>query len=586
MIIKSISIKNFKSFGNNTQTVFFSTSTGELILLSGENGAGKSSLQQSIDFSLFGIVRGKSGKKVKQSILPNRINKNLETNINFINNSSNDICIQRGLEPTLNKLIINNSDDKKVAKSYTKEDLIGFDYDTYKNFISMSVSDFANFIDLNQEDKRNIINRIFNLKDLDNYLSLCNAKIKQYNDEIVKYSTIIQTNTQTIESLNRNIVSIQNVDLYDKERELSKLEEEKESKRDPYISLKKKIESYQPIMIELDAKLLELNEQKNINNNKIIEIRIEIKSLNDKIRIYKSGSCPTCNSDLKDHNHLNILTEIISKSEELTNQYTKLESKNTKLTLKINKISTERNNILKEKSTTTTDYNNIIYDLKNISKKISELKEYNNSNENISIIELSKNIKDLKNKNTENKNKIDKLNNEIKIYDELKLVFSNNGIRKNIIRNITKPLNIHLKDMLIDLKSPYNIKIDDDFNVNIYERFLLNVDPESLSVGESKKVNIAIALSYLKLILKYRKLNIIFLDEVFSSMEPEHVELALKVLKDLTKEFNLNIIILDPNVYFRDSSSFGYNYFDRIIKITKNLNFSTINEESIKNVVK
>lgn len=580
MIIKSISLKNFKSFGNNTQTLSFNTNIGELILLSGENGAGKSSLQQSIDFSLFGIVRGKSGKKVKQSILPNRINKNLETNINFINNSSNDICIQRGLEPTLNKLIINNSDDKKVAKSYTKEDLIGFDYNTYKNFISMSVSDFANFIDLNQEDKRNIINRIFNLKDLDNYLSLCNAKIKQYNDEIVKYSTIIQTNTQTIESLNRNIVSIQNVDLYDKERELSKLEEEKESKRDPYISLKKKIESYQPIMIKLDAKLLELNEQKNINNNKIIEIRIEIKSLNDKIRIYKSGSCPTCNSDLKDHNHLNILTEIISKSEELTNQYTKLESKNTKLTLKINKISTERNNILKEKSTTTTDYNNIIYDLKNISKKISFLKEKSKLNDNISVTELTKNITDLEIKNFENINKIDKLNNEIKIYDELKLVFSNNGIRKNIIRNITKPLNVYITDILVDLKSPYNIKIDDDFNVNIYERLSLSVDPESLSVGESKKINIAIALSYLKLILKYKKLNIIFLDEVFSSMEPEHVELALKVLKNLTKEFNLNIIILDPNVYFRDSSSFGYSYFDRIIKITKKLNFSTINEET------
>lgn len=333
-------------------------------------------------------------------------------------------------------------------------------------------------------------------------------------------------------------------------------------------------------MIELDAKLLELNEQKNINNNKIIEIRIEIKSLNDKIRIYKSGSCPTCNSDLKDHNHLNILTEIISKSEELTNQYTKLESKNTKLTLKINKISTERNNILKEKSTTTTDYNNIIYDLKNISKKISFLKEKSKLNDNISVTELTKNITDLEIKNFENINKIDKLNNEIKIYDELKLVFSNNGIRKNIIRNITKPLNVYITDILVDLKSPYNIKIDDDFNVNIYERLSLSVDPESLSVGESKKINIAIALSYLKLILKYRKLNIIFLDEVFSSMEPEHVELALKVLKDLTKEFNLNIIILDPNVYFRDSSSFGYSYFDRIIKITKKLNFSTINEET------
>lgn len=515
MIIKSISIKNFKSFGNNTQTLSFSTNIGELILLSGKNGAGKSSLQQSIDFSLFGIVRGKSGKKVKQSILPNRVNKNLETSINFINNSSDDICIRRGLEPTFNKLEINNSEHKKIAKSYTKEDLIGFDYDTYKNFISMSVSDFANFIDLSQEDKRIIINRIFNLKDLDNYLSLCNAKIKQYNDEIVKFTNIIETNTQTIESLNKNIISIQNVNLYDNEKELSKLEEEKESKREPYISLKKKIDSYQNIIEELDIALLELNEQKNTNNNEIIEIRIEIKSLTEKIKIYKSGSCPNCNSNLNDHNHLNILNNIVSKSEELTNQYTQLESKNNELLLKINELTTERNNLQKEKISTTTDFNNIVYDLKNISKKISSLKEKSNSNENISIIELSKNIKDLEIKNLENITKIEKLNDNIKTYDELKIVFSNNGIRKNIIRNITKPINVYITDILADLKSPYSIKIDDDFNVNIYERLSLSVDPESLSVGESKKVNIAIALSYLKLILKYRKLNIIFLDEVF-----------------------------------------------------------------------
>jgi DNA repair exonuclease SbcCD ATPase subunit len=97
-------------------------------------------------------------------------------------------------------------------------------------------------------------------------------------------------------------------------------------------------------------------------------------------------------------------------------------------------------------------------------------------------------------------------------------------------------------------------------------------------MGESKKINIAIALSYLKLILKFRKLNILFLDEVFSSMEPENVEYALKILKKFSKEFNLNIIILDPKVYFTDDSNFGYNYFDRILKISKKMSFSIIEE--------
>ena len=77
MIIKSISLKNFKSFGNNKQTINFNTTNGDLILISGKNGHGKSSFQQSLDFCSFGIVRGKSGKRVPQSILPNRINKNL-----------------------------------------------------------------------------------------------------------------------------------------------------------------------------------------------------------------------------------------------------------------------------------------------------------------------------------------------------------------------------------------------------------------------------------------------------------------------------------------------------------------------------
>jgi len=41
MIIKTISLKNFKSFGNNKQTLTFNTTTGDLILLSGQNGGGK-----------------------------------------------------------------------------------------------------------------------------------------------------------------------------------------------------------------------------------------------------------------------------------------------------------------------------------------------------------------------------------------------------------------------------------------------------------------------------------------------------------------------------------------------------------------
>lgn len=579
MIIKSISLKNFKSFGNNKQTINFNTTNGDLILISGKNGHGKSSFQQSLDFCSFGIVRGKSGKRVPQSILPNRINKNLETEIEFINNLSDTIKIQRNLEPTSAKIFINDLDETKKFKNLKKEDrdkIIGFDFETYKSFISMSVSDFANFIDLTPEEKRNIINKLFNLQDLDNYLTLSNGLIKQQNEDKLKYETIIQTNSQTIKTLNQNIITIQRSGILDNEKEIEKLELHRNSLKQPGIKCKKDIEVLDSKLIELEKERQDFDNQKNIIFNELLEIKVEVKNIEEKIRIYSSGICPLCNTNLLDDTHMHDLSDLNSTQSDLSYKYNELEEKNNNILLKLTQISNQKNSIFKQKSEITTKYNNLVYELKSTTEKISKLKETKND---ISVDELIKNIDELTKKNIDNDIKINEINSNIQIYEELKTVFSNKGVRKSIIKNIVKPINVYLKDILDELKSTYSIKIDEEFNVNIFERLTIDVHPESLSMGESKKINIAIALSYLKLILKFRKLNILFLDEVFSSMEPENVEFTLKVLKDFTREFKLNIIILDPKVYFTDTSNFGFNYFDRIIRINKKMSFSTIEED-------
>lgn len=582
MIIKSISLKNFKSFGNNKQSLTFNTTKGDLILISGQNGHGKSSFQQSLDFTTFGIVRGKNGKRVPQSILPNRINKNLETEIEFINNQSDTVKIIRCLEPTSAKVFINDIDETKKFKNYKKEErdrVIGFDYETYKSFISLSVSDFANFIDLSPEDKRNIINKLFNLQDLDNYLSLSNGLIKQQNDEKVKYETIIETNNQTIDTLNQNIITIKRSGAIDTQQEIERLETLKNSKRDPYIKLKKDLIEFDEKFKNIEKQRQDLENQRNIIHNDIIEIKVEIKNLEEKLKVYNSGVCPVCNTSLKDESHLHDLSDIKSKYREYKEKFNNLDNSKNDLILKLTQISNQKDSLLKQKSSSNTQLNNLSYELKTITSKIASLKEEKKND--TSIDELTKNIEELKLKNTQNTNKINEINNNIQVYNELKEIFSQNGIRKSIISNIVKPINVYLKEILDSMNSPYNIKIKEDFDVIIYERLTNEVHPESLSMGESKKINIAIALSYLKLILKFRKLNILFLDEVFSSMEPENVEYALKVLKEFTREFNLNIIILDPKVYFTDNSEFGFNYFDRVVKIYKKMSFSTIEEVHI-----
>lgn len=61
MIISEIGMRNFKSFGNNEQVLKLNTESGELILLVGENGAGKCVLDSTeidveIDFDSMDIT--------------------------------------------------------------------------------------------------------------------------------------------------------------------------------------------------------------------------------------------------------------------------------------------------------------------------------------------------------------------------------------------------------------------------------------------------------------------------------------------------------------------------------------------------
>ena len=62
MIIKELIIRGFKSFGNNEQKIVLNDKKGELILLYGENGDGKSNLISSFEYTLYGKCRGRTKK--------------------------------------------------------------------------------------------------------------------------------------------------------------------------------------------------------------------------------------------------------------------------------------------------------------------------------------------------------------------------------------------------------------------------------------------------------------------------------------------------------------------------------------------
>ena len=68
--------------------------------------------------------------------------------------------------------------------------------------------------------------------------------------------------------------------------------------------------------------------------------------------------------------------------------------------------------------------------------------------------------------------------------------------------------------------------------------------------------------------MKYPYMNMLFLDEIFSSIDGDGQYHILKILREIVKEYNMNIFVISHY-------PLSYTEFDYTIEITKNNGFST-----------
>ena len=462
MKINKIQFKNIKSFGNRLEEISLSD-TGELILLTGKNGVGKSTIQEVIDLTIFGQIRGKNTKKIPLKHIPNRFNKTLFTKVNFNNFNNEVIDIERKLNPAELKITKDNIDITNDFKKYTeeeKEKLLDFNYLTFKSFISLSMNDFLNFINLSNEQKKLLLNKLFNLELIDQYYAITkelkNQKIKELNNK----RNIIDINKQTILEY-KDIIN--NIKLFEKQNSNDKkklLKEEYELKLSKYKSLKTKLDELnsQISELELQIELLE-NTNKNLDTENI-QRRTELNSINEKIKLYDNDKCPYCESDL--HNNKDTILKVLVESQkdmlELINKNIKLVNYNKDNILELSK---DRNKLSNERSIKNNERILLNNDISNIKEEYIKLK---NEKETLSLKEINEKGKILVEKNKELLNDTIEINKEIISYNNLLEIFDDNGIRKNIIENVIVPINKNLKEFINKINFEYNVELNNNFD--------------------------------------------------------------------------------------------------------------------------
>lgn len=561
MIIEEIGIRGYKSFGNNEQKVKFNTETGELILLVGQNGAGKSSLLESVEYVFFGKVKsGKTKKWNKLSTLPNRINGEMLNRIKF-KSKGTEVEVKRGINPNILELYENGVLNDRAGKSNLDskiEDYVGMDIETFKSFISMSINDFKNFLSLTNEEKQLLLDKLFNLEVINILNSILKDLVKNNKIRMASLDSEIRTLNESIQSIQNSIEKAVEKEKQNTQSEIDKIKSDMSSRKGEYEQLKDKVQKVKDKEKELQDELE--NEKK-----QYIILQTEIKSVERDISLYDSGKCPTCATPFDSEHFLSLRQTLVDKKSGLIELKNELENNIKNLKEKQQKLLSISENVNKS-------FNDITYYLKNCKLQIEKLeskkiKEDGKASENVN--EFYKTIDNLEDKKVISSDNLSLTKEKEFYYKELSKVFSEDGVKKSIISGIIKPINHFISENIKKMNLNFEVSLDETFTAEIRQLGSV-IDSESLSTGEHKLANICILISYLMLIKTKKYINILFLDEVFSSVDLENIQKILNLLKSFAHDYKVNIFVVHHAVLNNEM-------FDRIIKINKEI-FSTIEE--------
>ncbi len=578
MLISELGIRGFKSYGNNEQILKLNTEKGELILLVGNNGAGKSSLLDSFDYTLYGKVRGRKKRWATLSTLPNRINGELLNRIKFVS-SGTEVEIKRGISPSVLELWENGVLNERAGKSNIDEKIesyIGMDIETFKSFISMSINDFKNFISLSNEEKQLLLDKLFNLEVINILNTILKDIAKNNKVRAASFDAEIRTLDDSISSIKKSIEKAlererQEAQLAlerekeDIQSEIDRITEDMNSKKDDYKTLKEKLE-------KIKQKENELNEELDTEKKQYLNTQNDIKNVQREIDLYDSGKCPTCRTDFNSDHFSNLRIALVDKK-------TSFESIKTEIEENINKVK-ERQTKLKGLSETTTNaFNDLNFLLRNYKSEIDKLQNKKESQQvptnpapSVNVQEFQNTIDELEEKKLVSSENITVCKEKELYYKELNRIFGEDGVKKSIISGIIKPINHFISENIKKMMLPFDVKLDETFTAEI-RQLGSPIEHDSLSTGETKKVNISILIAYLKLIRTKRHINILFLDEVFSSIDIEGIDSILALLKSFANDYNINIFVVHHAILNQEM-------FDRILKINKEV-FSSIEEVSL-----
>jgi len=295
------------------------------------------------------------------------------------------------------------------------------------------------------------------------------------------------------------------------------------------------------------------------SSRSLIEARTKYQDLERRLSLYESEKCPTCESSLESEFHQALKGSLTSERDSSLTSFNNCETALNDVKLKETEMKSKKLE-LQSKGTKI--------DLR-IREVLSEIQRLESSNRDKQVESLKRIVESLeqdKNKLEADTIKTQEKNLWIKLLDD---VLSEKGVKQMAIKTILPSLNSEILDLLRDMHLDYQVVFDEEFKASLYHMGV-EIPIQSLSTGEMKKVDFVVLISIMKLMkLKFSTINLLFLDELFSSVDPEGVHSILQILRKNSRDMGLNIFVINH-------APMPHEIFDWKLDVSKTNNFSSI----------
>lgn len=524
MKIKEFSFRNVLSYGNVLQTLKISDGP-KLIAVSGTNGAGKSAIKESLTISVY----GKSAVR-KMRDIPNWMNRSAYTNVKFDSDSGDAIEIDRGIDPNFSEVKINgesfNLPDKKKVDEFVEDELAKIPFSVFSNTLSLSFDDFKSFVNLSQSDKRKIVDKIFGIDILTDMRSVVKEDLKSAKKDLDLTSVKIEKDRSTLKAAVAQLDSLK--------EKLSKKKDGLKEQITASIDQKKiKLSEFTKIHSEIGPRVLDLQKKVDAAKTANSEARSKVSDLGEKLKIYAKNRCPHCLNDLTSDSSVKV-KEIIEANKKKT------EETIPTLIASVTELNKDLQLVLDEKNSIRSDIQRIEMEVSQLTNQLKTLAA-DSSDETESVQAI---IDKVRTEMEDNLSSSIGVKRNVDLFQLLDDVLSDSGIKKIILDKIIPSLNDAIRFLSEKLDFKFRFEFNGDFDP-IISYLGMQVPPEALSSGQRKKMNLIVLLAFLEMIkMKHSSTNVMFLDEIFSSLDKENVLTTIQILREFAIKYNMTIFVV------------------------------------------